>query len=41
MNGQRMYKFLEKIGYTRVGGSKEELEVANIIKEYRELGGAE
>lgn len=40
MNGQRMYKFLEKIGYTRVGGSKEELEVANIIKgEIEALGG--
>ena len=41
MNGKRMYEFLEKIGYTRTGGSVEELKTAKIIKEEIEsIGGA-
>ena len=40
MNGKRMYEFLEKIGYTRTGGSIEELNTAKIIKEEIEkIGG--
>lgn len=40
MSGKQMYSFLEKIGFTRVGGSKEELHAANIIKdEIESIGG--
>lgn len=41
MNGKRMYEFLEKISFTRTGGTKEELQVANIIKdEIESVGGS-
>lgn len=40
MNGPRMYKLLETIGFTRVSGSKEELLAANILKnEIEAIGG--
>lgn len=33
IKGKRAYELLKKIGFTRLGGSKEELEAANILKE--------
>lgn len=40
MNGNRMFELLTKIGYTRIGGSQEELKTAEILKEEVEkIGG--
>lgn len=40
MNGNRMFELLTKIGYTRIGGSSEELQTAEILKaEVEKLGG--
>lgn len=40
MNGNRMFELLTKIGYTRIGGSIEELKTAEILKEEIESLGA-